>query len=336
MGGLTWNYVLKRVGMWFLTVWLGTTIIFMIPRLSPGDPVTAILTRMTAQSGFVENSAEIISAWRARFGLDDPMPVQYVRFVANSLRFDLGYSLASFPSRVEDMIAQALPWTVGLLLVATLISFVVGNTIGALMAWDRTPGAVRNLLPVSLTFTSIPFFMLGILLIYVFAFGLRWLPASGSVGRGLTQGFNWPYISSIAYHAILPASAIVVASMGFWALGMRGMMITTAGEDYMILAEAKGLRPSRIFWLYGVRNSILPQVTALALGLGGIVGGAVLVEYIFAYPGVGYLLYQGIVTSDYTLIQGIVFMLVFTTATLVLILDLTYPLIDPRITFERG
>jgi len=128
----------------------------------------------------------------------------------------------------------------------------------------------------------------------------------------------------------------VIASMGFWALGMRGMMITTAGEDYMILAQAKGLTPSRIFWLYGVRNSILPQVTALTLSLGGIVGGAVLVEYIFAYPGIGYLLYQGIVTSDYTLIQGIVFMLVFTTATLVLILDLIYPLIDPRITFERG
>jgi peptide/nickel transport system permease protein len=124
--------------------------------------------------------------------------------------------------------------------------------------------------------------------------------------------------------------------MGFWALGMRGMMITTAGEDYMILAQAKGLKPGRIFWLYGVRNSILPQVTALALSLGGIVGGAVLVEYIFAYPGVGYLLYQGIVTSDYTLIQGIVFMLVFTTATMVLVLDLLYPLIDPRITYERG
>jgi peptide/nickel transport system permease protein len=234
------------------------------------------------------------------------------------------------------MVAQALPWTIGLLLVGTLLSFVAGNTIGALMAWERTPGWLRNLLPVSLTFTSIPFFMLGILLIYLFAFWLRILPASGSVGRGLIVGMNWGYISSILQHAILPSAAIVVASMGFWALGMRGMMITTAGEDYMILAQAKGLKPGRIFWLYGVRNSILPQVTALALSLGGIVGGAVLVEYIFAYPGVGYLLYQGIVTSDYTLIQGIVFMLVFTTATMVLVLDLLYPLIDPRITYERG
>jgi len=322
--------------MWLLTILIGTTLIFMIPRLAPGDPVAAMIGRMQAQSGFVENSAQIIEAWRARFGLDQPIYVQYVTYLFNSLRFDLGYSLASFPSRVDAMVFNALPWTVGLLSVAAVLFFIIGNTIGALMAWDRTPGILKTLLPTTLTFTSIPFFMLGILLIYVFAFGLRWLPPSGAYGRGLTQGFNLEFMGSVAYHAILPAMAIVVTSMGLWAIGMRGMMITTAGEDYMILAQAKGLQPSRIFWLYGVRNSILPQVTALALTLGAIVGGSLLVEYIFAYPGVGYLLYQGIVTSDYTLIQGIVFMLIFVTATAVLILDLIYPLIDPRITFERG
>jgi peptide/nickel transport system permease protein len=322
--------------MWLLTILIGSTLIFMIPRLAPGDPVAAMVGRMSAQSGFVENSAQIIEAWRARFGLDQPLPIQYFNFLSNSLRFDLGYSLASFPSRVDDMVFNAMPWTIGLLSVATLLSFVIGNTVGALMAWDRTPGLMRTLLPATLTFTSIPFFMLGILLIYVFAFGLRWLPPSGAYGRGLTQGFNLEFMASVGYHAILPAMAIVITSMGLWAIGMRGMMITTAGEDYMILAEAKGLSPSRVFWLYGVRNSILPQVTALALTLGAIVGGSLLVEYIFAYPGVGYLLYQGIVTSDYTLIQGIVFMLIFVTATAVLILDLLYPLIDPRITFERG
>ena len=336
MGGITWGYVLRRVGMWLLTILIGTTLIFVIPRLAPGDPVAAMIGRMQAQSGFVENSAQIIEAWRARFGLDQPIYVQYGTYLYNSLRFDLGYSLASFPSRVDEMVFNALPWTVGLLSVAAIFSFIIGNTVGALMAWDRTPGILKTLLPTTLTFTSIPFFMLGILLIYVFAFGLRWLPPSGAYGRGLTQGFNLAFMSSVAYHAILPIMAIVVTSMGLWAIGMRGMMITTAGEDYMILAQAKGLQPSRIFWLYGVRNSILPQVTALALTLGTIVGGSLLVEYIFAYPGVGYLLYQGIVTSDYTLIQGIVFMLIFVTATAVLILDLIYPLIDPRITFERG
>jgi len=336
MGGLTPGYVLRRVGMWLLTIWLGATIIFIIPRLAPGDPVSAMVSRLTFQSGYVANSAEMIEAWRARFGLDGPLYVQYFSFLRSALTFDLGYSLASFPSRVDELIVQALPWTLGLLSISVILSFFIGNMIGALMAWRRTPGLVRALLPVSLTFTSIPFFMLGILLIYLFAFGLRWFPPSGAYRRGLDISFNWPFIKSVVYYGTLPAISIVVTSMGFWALGMRGMMITTDGEDYMILAEAKGLRPSRVFWWYGVRNSILPQVTALALSLGAIAGGSTLVEYIFAYPGMGYLLYLGIVNSDYTLIQGIVFILIAGTATAVLILDLLYPLIDPRITYERG
>lgn len=336
MGGLTPQYVARRVGMWFLTIWIGSTIIFIIPRLAPGDPISAMVSRLSFQSGYVENSTAMIEAWRARFGLDGPWYVQYFSFLRSAVTFDLGYSLASFPSRVDEMIAQALPWTLGLLTISVIISFFLGNLIGALMAWRRTPNLVRSLLPVTLTFTSIPFFMLGILLIYLFAFGLRWFPPSGAFGRGLDVGFNWPFIQSVIYHGTLPAFSIVVTSMGFWALGMRGMMITNDGEDYMILADAKGLRPTRVFWWYGVRNSILPQVTALALSLGAIAGGSTLVEYIFAYPGMGYLLYLGIVNTDYTLIQGIVFILIAGTATAVLILDLLYPLVDPRITYERG
>jgi peptide/nickel transport system permease protein len=336
MAGLTPNYVLRRLGMWLLTIWLGATIIFIIPRLAPGDPVAAMVSRLSAQAGYVANSAEMIEAWRARFGLDGPILVQYFAYLRNVLTFDLGFSLASFPSRVDNMVLQALPWTLGLLTIATVISFVLGNLIGALMAWRRVPNWFRNLLPFTLTFTSIPFFMFGILLIYVFAFGLRWFPPSGAYASGLTQGFNWPFIASVIRYGTLPAMAIVITSMGFWALGMRGMMITNDGEDYMILAEAKGLRPRRVFWFYGMRNSILPQVTALALSLGSIAGGATLVEYIFAYPGMGYLLYLGIVNTDYTLIQGIVFIIIAGTATAVLILDLLYPLIDPRITYGKG
>jgi peptide/nickel transport system permease protein len=190
-------------------------------------------------------------------------------------------------------------------------------------------------LPLTLTFTSIPYFMLAILLIYVFGFGLRWFPITGGYGRGVTIGWDWDFISSAVQHAILPALSIVVASMGYWALGMRGMMITNEGEDYMILGRAKGLSPTRLFLRYAVRNAVLPQVTALALTLGSIVGGSTLVEYLFAYPGVGYLLYQGIVNTDYTLIQGIVFILILTTATAVLIIDLLYPLIDPRISYQQ-
>ena len=334
MRGLTIEYLVRRLGMLILTVWLGTTLIFIIPRLAPGDPVAAMVSRLNAQGGYVENSAEMIEAWRARFGLDAPVSIQYLRHLGNVLTFDLGYSLASFPSRVDELVAQALPWTVGLLTLATIFSFLLGNTLGAIMAWRRTPRLLRALLPMSFTFTSIPFFMLGILLIYVFGFGLRWFPVSGAYGPELTHGWNWAFISSVIRHGTLPALSIVITSMGFWGLGMRGMMITNEGEDYVILAEAKGLNPSRIFWLYGVRNSILPQVTALALSLGGIAGGSVLVEYIFAYPGMGYLLYQGIVNADYTLIQGIVFILISGTALAVFIIDLLYPVIDPRITYE--
>ena len=335
MGGLTKGYVLRRVGMFVLTIWLGTTLIFVIPRLAPGDPVSAMVTRMQSQAGRVENSAEMIEAWRARFGLDDPWPVQYLRYLRNAVTFDLGYSLASFPSQVNDLVQRRLPWTLGLLSIATVISFILGNVVGALLAWRRIPGLVRALLPLSLTFTSIPPFMLGILLLGVFAFGMDVLPFSGAYEMGLKEGLNWEFIRSVLRHGILPAGAIVLTTMGYWGLGMRGMMITTDGEDYMILAQAKGLRPLRIFLRYGVRNAVLPQLTALALSLGGIAGGTVIVEYIFTYPGMGYLLYTGIVSGDYAIIQGIVFFLIVGVAIAVLIIDLLYPLIDPRITYQR-
>lgn len=337
MGGLTPGYVVRRVGLFFLTVWVGATLIFVIPRLAPGDPVAAMVSRLSAQSGYVENAGELIERWRARFGLDGPWYQQYFSYLGNLLRLDLGYSLASFPSQVSEMVARSMPWTMGLLFISLILSFIIGNTIGAVLAWRRTPGWVKQLLPISMTFTSIPFFMLGILLIYVFAYWLDIFPSEGGAYKSsIEKGFTWEFISSVIYYGTLPALAIVLASMGFWALGMRGMMVTTDGEDYMILAQAKGLSPSRVFWRYGVRNSILPQVTALALNIGGIAGGSALVEYIFRYPGMGYLLYLGIVNNDYTLTQGVVFFLIMGTALAVLIIDLLYPLIDPRITLEKG
>lgn len=351
MGGLTLGYVLRRFGMFLLTVWIGATLIFIIPRLAPGDPIAAMVQRMMAQGGQIENSAEIIEAWRARFGLDGPMYVQYFNYLKSIITFDLGYSLNNFPSKVEDLVGRALPWTLGLLSIAVFISFVVGNIIGALLAWRGTPRLAKTLLPFTLMLTAIPSFMAGILFLYIFAFndpfGAAWgwitgaeveldFPYSGAYGRRMDKGFNWEFIKSVIYHGTLPALVTVVTTMGFWALGMRGMMITNEGEDYMILAEAKGLPQRRIFLRYGMRNSILPQITALALGLGGIIGGSILVEYIFSYPGTGYLLYQGILNSDYTMIQGIVFLLIVATAGAVFILDLVYPLIDPRITYEKG
>jgi peptide/nickel transport system permease protein len=336
MGGLTKEYVLRRIGMFLLTVWLGATIIFIVPRLMPGDPVTATIGRMIAQGGSVENADQLIEAWRERFGLDAPVYIQYIRYLGNMATFNTGYSLAFFPAEVDTLVARAAPWTIGLLFFATIISFLVGNLVGALIAWRPTPNWLRRILPLSITFTAIPPFMLGILLIFLFAFQLEWLPFAGAYDRTVSPGWNLPFIGSVIKHAILPGTAIVLTSMGFWALGMRGMMITMDGQDYMVLAQAKGLRNGRIFMWYGIRNGILPQMTALALTLGSIAAGSVIVEYIFTYPGMGYLLYQGIVNSDFNLIQGIVFYLVLGVSLAVLIIDLLYPLIDPRITYQRS
>ena len=335
MRGLTLPYILRRLGMFVFTIWLGTSVMFVIPRLAPGDPVQAMLGRMMTEGANVENSQQLIDSWRQRFGLDESIYVQYFKHLYNSITFNTGYSLAFFPSRVDALVARAMPWTIGLLSVATVIAFLLGNGVGALLAWRRTPRLARWLLPLSLAFTAIPAFMLGILLLYIFAFNNQWLPFAGGYGRGLTPGFNGPFISSMIEHATLPALCIVLVSMGGWALGMRGMMVTIDGEDYMVLAEAKGLKAASIFWRYGIRNAVLPQVTALGVMLGGLAGGSILVELIFTYPGMGYLLYQAILNSDYTLIQGIVFYVIVGVSLAVLMLDFLYPLIDPRINYQK-
>jgi peptide/nickel transport system permease protein len=335
MGGINRRYIVSRLLLWLLTIFIGATLIFIIPRLSPGDPVAAMVSRMTVQSGYIENSKVMIEAWRAKFGLDGPWYVQYLNWLWACLTLDFGYSLTQFPSRVDEMIGRAVPWTVGLLSFATIVTFLLGNLIGALMGWRKTPRAVRSALPIALTFSSIPPFIFGLILMFIFAFWLQWLPFSGGVDSQYPEGLNLDYIGSLIRHAILPAMAIVLTNMGGWALGMRGMMITTDGEDYMLLAQAKGLRPSRLFFRYAVRNAMLPQLTALALSLGLLVGGSTLVETYFVYPGVGWLLYSAITNNDYTLMGGIVFILILTTATAVLIIDLIYPLIDPRISHSR-
>jgi peptide/nickel transport system permease protein len=335
MRGLTKGYVARRLFMFLLTIWLGATVLFIIPRLAPGDPISAMVARLSQRGQNVENADAMIAAWKAEFGLDDPMHVQYVRYFGRLLTGDLGYSLAFFPERVNKMVRQALPWTVALLLTAALMSFGLGTLIGALLGWRDTRPWLRRMLPVTLIFTSVPYFMLAILLIFIFAFTLGWLPASGGYGRGIEVGPNLPFAVDALKHALLPAFSIVIATMGFWALGMRGMMITTAGEDYINLARIKGLPGRRIFLNYAVRNAILPQVTSLALTLGSIVAGSILVEYLFAYPGMGFLMYRGLSNQDFTLISGVGFVLIVTSATAVLIIDLIYPLIDPRITYAK-
>ena len=179
----------------------------------------------------------------------------------------------------------------------------------------------------------LPYYLLAMLLLYVFAFTAHILPMSGSVASGMTRELSWPFIQSVVRHAILPALSIILTSLGGWALSMRSLMINTIGEDYMLLAEAKGLRKSRILWRYAIRNAIPPQLTHLAIALGYVVSGAILVEIVFSYPGLGYQLYMSIVNSDYTVIQGITLILAMSVGLAVLIIDLIYPRLDPRVTY---
>lgn len=334
MGGISLNYLVRRLLVFFLTLWVAATLIFIIPRLAPGDPIAAMVARLTYTAGVVENSHLIIEGWKERFGLNDPVYVQYVRYLTGILQGDLGYSMARFPSTVSELVGRALPWTIGLVGIATLIYFTVGNLCGALLAWQKTPRLVRVLIPVSMIFTSIPPLLAGLLLVYVFGFLMKWFPQTYSYGFGMTPGLTLEFIANVIHHGFLPAMAIVLVSFGYWALGMRGMMITIEGEDYMILAQAKGLKPFYVLYRYMIRNAILPQMTALAVSIGTLINGVVLVEVIFNYNGMGTLIFTALREQDFGLIQGTAFILITTTAVAVLIIDLSYPLIDPRISLE--
>ncbi len=334
MGGISLNYLIRRLMVFFLTLWVAATLIFIIPRLAPGDPISAMVARMSQQAGFVENADLIIEGWKERFGLNDPVYVQYFRYMGNLLRGDLGFAMARFPSTVTELVGRALPWTLGLVGVATAIFFIVGNLFGALLVWKKTPRLVKVLIPISMTFTSIPPLLAGLLLVYVFGFLFKIFPQGYAYAYNLQPAFTLEFIGSVLYHGFLPAMAIVLVTFGYWALGMRGMMVTIEGEDYMILAQAKGLKPFYVLYRYMIRNAILPQMTALAVSIGTLVSGVVLVEVIFNYNGMGTLIYTAIREQDFGLIQGTSFILIMTSALAVLIIDLSYPLIDPRISLE--
>jgi len=333
MRGITLGYFLRRLGIFFLTIWIAATIIWIIPRIMPGDPVSAMVNRMVRNAGYVENSDKIIAGWKERFGLNDPLPVQYVRYLGNIIHLDFGYSLAYFPTPVNDIIGLALPWTLGLLLIATFITFLLGNFLGAIMVWRGTPRLIKLIIPVGMIFTSLPSILAAIFLIYIFAFLLNWFPISQPYDLGMQPALTWEFIGSVIYHGTLPALSIVLVSFGYWTLGMRGMMITVEGEDYMHLARAKGLRPFYTLYRYMVRNAILPQITAFAITLGTLVSGQILVEYIFSYQGMGSIIYNAILTQDFPVIQGTSFLLIVMTSLAVFFIDMIYPLIDPRISY---
>jgi peptide/nickel transport system permease protein len=322
--------------MFFLVIFLAVTINFIIPRLMPGDPVEQQLATLVATGGGqVGDVTAMAEAYRAKFGLDQPVWKQYLNYWWDILHLNLGYSLANYPATVGRMVFSALPWTLGLVGTSTLVSFAIGTLLGGVLAWPNIPRGLRGFIPVLMTISSIPYFLLGIILIFFFAILIKVFPAGGGYQFGVVLRFDLATIKDILHHAILPATSIIVAGIGTWALEMRGMMISVLGEDYIALAEAKGLKERRIFFWYALRNGLLPQLTALALRLGYVVTGVILVEVIFSYPGIGFKLFQAVQTKDYFVIQGIVLLLIFSIAFTLLIMDLIYPLIDPRITYQR-
>ena len=279
---------------------------------------------------------EMVKEFERKFGLDKPLWQQYLTYIDDMAHFDFNYSIANYPRKVLDMIGESLPWTIALLLVTTILGFIIGNLLGALLAWPGAPDFLKYVMPPVLMMSAIPYFLLGLILVYVFGFFLGWFPMWGGYKTGtiptLTIGFIW----DVLWHSMLPAFSIILVSTGGWALGMRSLMIMTQGEDYVVFADAMGLRSRTIFGQYAIRNALLPQVTALALALGQIVSGAVLVEVIFGYPGIGTMLYQAIRGSDYYLVQGIVFIVIVAIGFATFILDIIYPLLDPRITYRKA
>jgi peptide/nickel transport system permease protein len=331
------DYVLKRFGQALLIIFIAVSINFMIPRLIPGDPIESALSTKIAVSGSQAQDVQRIAAhYRAKFGLDQPLWKQYINYWGDILRGDLGVSLASFPDKVSNKIRSALPWTLGLLLVSTLLAFAVGSILGALLAWPGSPTAIRSLIPGLMLMSAIPYYLLGIVIVFLFAIQFAFLPPGGGFNPILIPRLNLETTLDVLKHSILPAASIVLGSLGFWALGMRGMTVSVLGEDYITFGEAKGLSPRRIFLFYGMRNAMLPQFTSLALNLGLILSGAVLVEIIFSYPGLGQLLFAAIAGKDYFVIQGVVLLLILALAFSLFVVDLLYPLIDPRIRYSRN
>jgi peptide/nickel transport system permease protein len=316
----------RRIGFYVFTAWAAVTLNFLLPRMMPGGPVDAVMARF---EGELPPSAE--GAISAAFGLDPKrgMWSEYVTYLGNIVHGDFGLSFTYFPTPVSTVIAGALPWTIILLSVATLLGAVIGLGLGVLSGWLR--GTVMDaIVPISALLRGFPQFWIGLILISVAAIGLGWFPASGGYSPSAAPGFTAEFLSDAAYHSVLPAATVVIGSVAGHMLLQRNMMVATLTEDYVLAAEAKGLRRQRIMLGYAARNAVLPSIAGFALELGIVVSGSLIVEKVFSYPGIGYVLYQAVSNQDYPLLQAI--LLVTTLAVLVanLLADLALFIVDPR------
>jgi peptide/nickel transport system permease protein len=318
------RYLARKVLIYLVTFFVAVTIDWAIPRFMPGDPVEGLLSRMQAQPG----SAEALTGYYTKaFGFDVPIWKQYLNFWAALFHGDLGVSIANFPTPISELIWGALPYTLALLVPAILLSFWAGNKIGALAA--RRKALDNTVLPVSYVLTATPQMWLGIVLAWVFATTLAIFPVSGAYDLSIQPSWSLEFARSFLQHWILPFSALFLVALGGWAIGMRNLIIYELEADYSNYLAALGA-PTKLVRRYAYRNALLPQITGLALALGAVVAGAIVVEIVFSYPGLGSLTLSAIQNRDYFLIQGIFLFLIIGVLLANLIIDIAYVFIDPR------
>jgi peptide/nickel transport system permease protein len=319
-------FLLRRLGLYLVAAWASITLNFFLPRMMPGDPAAALAARFRGQL-----QPEAIEALRESFGFtEEPLIMQYVTYLSHLVRGDLGTSISQFPASVGSVISTALLWTLLLAGLSVVISFALGTLLGALAAWRRE-GWLDSLLPPALTFLgAFPYFWLAMALLFVLGFGLGWFPLRHAYSDDLAPALSFQFVGSVLHHLVLPASAIVLATLGGWMLGMRNTMIGVLAEDYVAMAQAKGLPERRVMLRYAARNALLPNVTGFGMAVGFVLGGSLLTEVVFSYPGTGYLLLQAVRSQDYPLMQGLFLTITFAVLGANLIVDLVYQRLDPR------
>jgi peptide/nickel transport system permease protein len=322
------RFVLRRLGFFLLTLWVALTLNFVLPRLMPGNPALAAIAN---HKGVI--SPQALKALEAQFGLNTHQNVvlQYFKYLKDTATGNWGESLTTQPGNsVAHMVLDAIPWTLGLVGVTTVLAFVLGTVIGIVGAWRRGGHLDSIMPPVFVIMTVIPYFWMGLILILIFGVKLHWLPYFFTYNITLTPGLNWAFISNVLEHAILPAFTLLITTIGTWILTMRNTMITTLAEDYVRMARAKGLPGYRIMFDYAARNAILPNLTGFAMSLGFVVGGAILIEEVFNYEGVGYLLLQAVNNDDYPLMQALFLLITVAVLLAILLSDIAVALLDPR------
>jgi peptide/nickel transport system permease protein len=328
------TYFARKFGFFLATLWAVVTLNFLIPRLQPGDPAEIMVKRLAGKDAALDPAQ--VKAMRAMLGAPDgSLWNQYVTYLGELVHGNFGLSYTYYPYKVTEVIGQAFWWTVVLVVLTQVVSFVVGVVLGAYAAWRRN-SRLDSIVTLGSTFLgTLQPFWIGLLLLYVFGYSLGWFPTSGGYEEA-TPGFNWPFIQEAVSHSFLPALALLIVTPIGWILGMRNTMIMNLGEDYIRLAKAKGLRDRDVALRYAARNALLPSVTGFALALGGVLGGAILVETVFDYPGLGRLMGEAVQNKDYPLLQTL--MLLTTAGVLVanLAADLLYGVLDPRARRAEG